>query len=49
MFSPIKNHILELDEQVTYRIKRFKRAARETEYGMSLVTKAVKTAMNLGK
>ena len=27
MFGPIKNHIKELDEQVTYRIKRFKRAS----------------------
>ena len=46
MFGPIKNHIRELDEQVTYRVKRFKklsgRKKEKTDYYES-----VKQALNL--
>lgn len=31
MLIPIKNHITELDEQVTFRIKRFKKAVKEEQ------------------
>ena len=31
MYKPITNHIIELDEQVNYRIRRFTKATKQRE------------------